>query len=230
MRNVLLNLLLLIGFSCQSQSSGLVRLGADDFEKEIAKPDAQVLDVRTASEFSSGHLKNALQANWADRQQFIDRTQYIDKEKTVYIYCLVGSRSTYAAEWLRNNGFKNVIELGGGINAWKRAGKPVEGSSNEKQFTLEEYKAGIPADKTMLVDFGAAWCPPCVKMEPVLTEIKEDKSLNFSFLKIDAGVHLNLMKALNIEPIPAFIIYKNGQEVWRKHGIISKEELKTQLK
>ena len=56
------------------------------------------------------------------------------------------------------------------------------------------------------------------------------QSLHFSFLKIDAGVHTELMKSMNIEPIPVFIIYKKGKEVWRKQGIVSKDELAAQLK
>lgn len=230
MKNVLLYLLLFTVISCQSQPGNETRLNADEFEKGLTKQGIQVLDVRTANEFKSGHIKNALQADWTNKKQFSERLNYVDQDKPVYIYCLVGSRSAYAADWMRSNGFKNVIELTGGINAWKRAGKPVEGSSNEKQMTLEEYQASIPSDKTILVDFGADWCPPCVKMEPVLASIKTDKSLQFSFLKIDAGVHSNLMKAMNIEPIPLFIIYKNGKETWRKQGIVSKEELTEQLR
>ncbi|HQV60196.1 MAG: hypothetical protein IPQ25_13050 [Chitinophagaceae bacterium] len=230
MRNVLLCLLLLPVLSCSSQTGDETRVGADAFEKLIARKDVQVLDVRTANEFKGGHIKNALQADWTDRHEFAERLKYIDKDKPVYVYCLVGSRSTSAADWMRQTGFKNVIELTGGINAWKRAGKPVDGSGSERQMTMTEYMAAIPADKTMLVDFGAAWCPPCVKMEPVLNAIKADKSLHFSFLKIDAGVHTELMKSMNIEPIPVFIIYKKGKEVWRKQGIVSKDELAAQLK
>lgn len=230
MKNVLLYLLLFTVISCESQPGSETRLNADEFEKGLTKQGIQVLDVRTANEFKSGHIKNALQADWTNKEQFSERLKYVDKDKPVYIYCLVGSRSAYAADWMRSNGFKNVIELNGGINAWKRSGKPVEGNNNEKQMTTEEYLASIPVDKTVLVDFGASWCPPCVKMEPVLTELKADKSLDFYFLKIDAGIHSNLMSTMNIEPIPVFIIYKNGKETWRKQGIVSKEELIARLK
>ena len=48
-------------------------------------------------------------------------------------------------------------------------------------------------------------------------------------LSVGAGVHTDIMKELNIEPIPQFIIYKKGKEVWRKDGIVSKEELIKQL-
>jgi thiol-disulfide isomerase/thioredoxin len=50
------------------------------------------------------------------------------------------------------------------MNAWKKENKPVEGMSNIPQMTIEQYWANIPKDKTTLVDFGASWCPPCIKM------------------------------------------------------------------
>ncbi len=213
--------------SCQSQSHPIP---ADDFEKGIAADSAQVLDVRTAGEYGSGHIKNALQVDWNNKTQFNERIQYVDKKRPVYVYCQGGPRSAAVAEWMLENGFTKVMDLKGGMIAWKKAGKPVEGKSNEKQLTTEEYWSSIPRDQTVLVDFGASWCPPCVKMEPVLEEIKKDPALHFQFHKIDAGVHTDLMNALNIEPIPLFVIYKNGKEVWRKQGIVSKEELITQLK
>ncbi len=230
MRNVFFPLLFLSMAACNGQSANTAKITPDDFEKGISGENVQVLDVRTAAEFRTGHIKNALQADWTNQSQFADRIQYVDKDKPVYVYCLVGGRSASAANWMRSNGFKKVIELDGGLNAWKRASKPLEDVIAEKQMTLQEYLASIPADKTVLVDFGATWCPPCVKMVPVLEELEKNKDLDFLLIKVDAGVHTDLMKALNIEPIPVFIVYKNGKETWRKQGIVSKEELLAQLK
>ena len=231
MRNVFFSLLLLTAFSCNSQTGNSEnRVNADAFEKGLSEEKAQVLDVRKASEYKTGHLKSALQADWTNKDQFFERIKYVDKDRPVYIYCLVGGRSNAAAAWMRENGFKKVVELSGGINAWKNAGKPLEGVVEQKQMTPEEYALSIPADKTVLVDFGAEWCPPCVKMEPVLAAIKADATLKFDFIKIDTGIHTDLMKVQNIEAIPVFIIYKNGKETWRKQGIVSQEELAVQLK
>ncbi len=230
MKNVLLAHLLLFALSCQSQTKDAVKLSAEEFEQAILAKDIQVLDVRTAGEFKSGFIKNALQADWTNKDQFKDRIQYVDKHKPVYIYCLVGGRSAAAATWLREKGYSKVIELQGGINAWKAANKPLEGASDEKQLTMKQYFASIPKDKTTLVDFGAEWCPPCVVMAPVINELQQSKEVDFLLMKVDAGVHTDIMKELNIEPIPLFIIYKKGKEVWRKEGIVSKEELISQLK
>lgn len=230
MKNVLTSILLLsLLYACHSQPpSGTI--GPGEFEKGIAVPDVQVLDVRTAGEYKSGHIRNALLADWNNQAEFTERIKYVDKNKPVYIYCLAGGRSKAAANWMRSNGFKRVVELQGGMNAWKQNGKPVEGSSNEPQMTLEQYLASIPNNKTVLVDFGASWCPPCIKMNPVIDELEKTDSSGFQLLKIDAGIHTDLMKDLDIEQIPVFIIYKNGAEVWRKQGIVSREEFLKNLK
>ncbi len=226
MKNVFFAFLFFSLAACKAQDASQAKMKPDGFEKAITAENIQVLDVRTAAEYSSGHIKNSLQADWNNQPEFLDRVKYIDKDKPVYIYCLAGGRSNAAANWMRSNGFKNVTELDGGINAWKGNNKPLEGSSDVPQMTMEQYSSSIPNDKTMLVDFGAAWCPPCIKMLPVITELESSNTI----IKVDAGVHTDLMKQLNIETIPVFIVYKEGKEVWRRQGIVSKEELLAQLK
>jgi rhodanese-related sulfurtransferase len=231
MKNVWFSFLLFFSPACNSQQdSSRNSLPPSDFEKGIARENIQVLDVRTAGEYKGGHIKKALLANWNDKTEFNNRIKYVDKDKPVYVYCLVGSRSAQAADWMRKNGFKTVYELTGGINAWKREEKPLEGAGNEPQMTIEQYWSSIPKDKTVLVDFGAEWCPPCIKMKPVIEELEKSKDLSFILIKIDAGIHTDVMKALQLEPIPVFIVYKNGVETFRHQGIIKKEDLKKQLK
>ena len=209
--------------SCTAQTN--TALTASEFESGISDNDSiQILDVRTPEEYDNGHIKGALLADWNNKEQFEERIKYIDKNKPVYVYCLSGGRSAAAADRLKAAGFTNVVNLEGGINAWKRNNNPLEGVSDEKQFKIEEYRAMIPADSTVLVDFGAKWCPPCVKMEPVLQELIKEKGSAFKFVRIDGGIHTDVMKEMNIDAMPVFIIYKNGKEVWRKEGFTEKSE------
>lgn len=114
--------MLLTAYCSNAQS---VNLSVSDFEKAISQKTAQVLDVRTKSEYQSGHIANALQTDWTNDKEFTDRVKLLDKSKPVYTYCLSGVRSHEAAVWLNKNGFK-AYNLAGGIIAWKRAGKPVQ--------------------------------------------------------------------------------------------------------
>ena len=219
-------LVILVSFllGCNSTAQTNTEVSADIFEKGLADIQIQLLDVRTAGEFRSGHIKNSLQANWNDRKEFEKRTEAIDKNKPVYIYCLSGPRSSAAASWLREKGFVNVVELKGGFSNWKRTGKPVEGMANIQQMTFAEYQQQITGKKYVLVDFGAEWCPPCRKMEPEINAFIATNK-NVTLLKIDGGVHTDLMKQLNVEGIPTLLFLKNGTELWRKNGEVEKDEL-----
>lgn len=223
-------LILALGIiSCNSTAQQSANLSADEFEKAITENKGiQVLDVRTSAEYQSGHLKDALWADWNSQAQFVERTESLDKSKPLYIYCLSGGRSAAAANYLKEKGF-NVFNMSGGISAWKRGNKPVEGAVEVKQIPMNEYLAMIPADKTVLVDFNAVWCPPCKKMAPIVEELEKSADGLFSVVKIDGGAQTELTKQLNVEAFPTFIVYKNGKESWRKQGIVSAEDLKAAL-
>jgi rhodanese-related sulfurtransferase len=209
--------------SCNSQAQQ-VNLPVPEFESAINKSNVQVLDVRTAAEYESGHLKAAFLADWNNETQFRDRVKSLDKTKPVYVYCLSGGRSGAAAQWLNQNGF-TAYNLKGGILAWKNGDRPLEQAAAVKQITLAEYMAQIPAGQTVLVDFGAVWCPPCKKMSPVLDSLVKTNGSQFILLKIDGGDQTDICKELNVDGFPTFIIYKQGRETWRKQGFVDAAEL-----
>ena len=228
--NIIATLLFsIIIISCTAQTKTV--LTPDEFEKEITtKQNIQILDVRTPKEFFSGHIKNALQADWNDKAEFERRLAFVDKNKPVYVYCLAGGRSAAAADKMRKAGYTNVYELSGGTNAWRAASKPLEGASTEKQMTIDELNATIKGSKVVLVDFGASWCPPCIQMEPVLKTVKEKNEGGFTFVKVDGGRDQDILQAYKVTALPVFIIFKDGKEVWRRDGIATENEITDQLK
>lgn len=213
--------------SCSAQQPD--NLAVPQFEQGVARDKVQILDVRTQGEYNSGHLRNAFLADWTQRSQFEERVKHLDKNRPVYTYCLGGGRSAAAAAWLREAGFKEVYNLGGGITAWKGAGKALEGVSQEPPITPEMYAASLPKQGLVLVDFGAVWCPPCKKMEPVIEELQASHGKKFSFLKIDGAAQDALARHLKADAFPTFILYRDGKEVWRRQGIVSREEFLQQL-
>jgi thioredoxin-like negative regulator of GroEL len=141
------------------------------------------------------------------------------------IYCAGGKRSTNAAQALRSKGYI-VYELTGGLNKWKLEGRPVIADEAVPPFTSADYEKMIQQSSTVLVDFGAPWCPPCRKMEPVLAELQKSLPGTFVLQEIDGGIHTDLMKSLDIEAFPHFFVYKKGVKVWEKQGIVSIDELR----
>jgi rhodanese-related sulfurtransferase len=126
-------ILLFIFFSCSAQPKSV--LTADEFEKNMSgSVSVQILDVRSSEEYNSGHIKNALLADWRDPLEFNRRIGFIDKDKPVYVYCLGGGRSSAAAAKMREIGYQQVFELQGGMNAWKSANKSIEGKTTQNQI------------------------------------------------------------------------------------------------
>lgn len=216
-------MLMLTGITAMAQQQQAVDTA--EFDKDIQQPDVQVFDVRTAGEFSTGHLPHALQADYTKKEEFKDRVQYLDKKKTVYIYCLSGGRSSAAAKWMRENGFANVVELEGGINAWKRAGKQLDGVAEKKpQLSIADYNKAIHTKGYVLTDVGAAWCPPCKQMEPVLEKFFQ-KHPQVKKVPVDGGNDQDVMKSVDATKLPTFIFYKDGKEIARKQGVMELAEL-----
>jgi thioredoxin len=225
----LIALFLLSSCSNYAQTGG--EATAENFENAIAKGGVQLLDVRTAGEFRSGHIKGALQADWTDAEQFKDRTQYLDKSKPVYVYCLSGGRSAQAAKMLQEQGFTEVVNLQGGINAWKKEGRPLQRPEAGKPETgADQYQSLVSSAPVVLVDYGAEWCPPCRKMEPVIAAFMKENENKVRLIKMDGGVETQLMKQHGVDALPTFIVYKNGKETARKQGIMTKEEMAALVK
>jgi rhodanese-related sulfurtransferase len=213
--------------ACNSQAQQ-TNLSVAEFEKGVAQNNIQVLDVRTPGEYQSGHLKNALLADWNNDGEFQQRVKALDKSKPVYTYCLSGGRSSAAMQYLKQNGF-TAYNLSGGISAWKRENKPVEQAASVKQMNLQEYQAQIPTDKTVLVDFSAVWCPPCKKMTPLLDSLVKTNGHQFVLVKIDGGDQTDICKEVKVNGFPTFIIYKQGKEIWRKEGLVEAKEFIAQF-
>ena len=111
----------------------------------------------------------------------------------------------------------------------KKNNNPLEADISSNQLTKVEYDSLVATSPVVLIDFGAKWCPPCKKMEPVLQQLQSDLSGKFVLHKIDGGIQTDIMRQLDIEELPTFIIYKEGKEVWRKTGLETLDGLKTNL-
>lgn len=223
---------LIIGFlflSLSGQAQNVKTLPVEEFEKNISGNEIQLLDVRKTGEYNSGHLPGAFQADWLDKKQFEYRVKYLDKNRPVYLYCLSGIRSAAAANWLGEQGFTTVVNMKGGIMEWKKEGRPVATEIAAPQMTEEKYTSLLHSNELVLVDFGALWCIPCKKMEPVLNKLLQEHA-EIKLVKIDAGIETELVKKYQVEGLPVFILYKGGKEVWRQEGVVEKKDFVKAIK
>ena len=86
--------------------------------------DALIIDLRTAADYNSGHIKGAKNSPLNDFAKGL--ATYSDyKDKPVLIYCNSGNTATRAIKLLKKAGFGQVNNLDGGISAWKEANMPL---------------------------------------------------------------------------------------------------------
>ena len=131
MKTLSIALLLFFVTACSSSTNNAYgqvvnkKVDKTEFSELMKKPGAQLIDVRTAREFSNGFIAGAKNVDY-NGDSFEKQIKKLDKNKPVLGYCAVGGRSGNAAQQLNQLGFKQVIDLKGGITAWKSAGKAVE--------------------------------------------------------------------------------------------------------
>lgn len=107
-------------FGTTAQKSKFIKaLTPASFKEAIANKKVQLIDVRTAQEYNSGHIKGALNIDYYDKSNFTSAIQKLDKEAAVYLYCRSGNRSGKAAKKLTAAGFKEIYDLQGGYLKWK---------------------------------------------------------------------------------------------------------------
>lgn len=87
----------------------------------------------------------------------------------------------------------------------------------------------IQSEKAVLVDFFADWCGPCKMLAPILKEVKEDLGDDVKIVKIDVDKNQQLAAKYQVRGVPTMILFKNGSQVWRQSGVLTKEEIKKHI-
>ncbi|MDR3746754.1 MAG: rhodanese-like domain-containing protein [Acidobacteriota bacterium] len=107
------------GFPVQS----LPQITVNELESRRRADDLRVLDVRRESEWESGHIHGA---EWYPLDRFKASLPPLEYDKTIAVHCKGGYRSVIACSMLQRAGYKNVINVIGGFDAWQQANLPVE--------------------------------------------------------------------------------------------------------
>ncbi|MBK6830407.1 MAG: thioredoxin [Flavobacteriales bacterium] len=87
------------------------------------------------------------------------------------------------------------------------------------------FNALINGEKPVVVDFYAEWCGPCKMMKPILDEFKGMVGDRATVIKVDVDKNPAAAQAYGVRGVPTLAIFKKGEIVWRRSGVISAAQL-----
>ena len=115
---------LLLIYSCQIFDSTEINVISDAQFTEIQDTDYILVDVRTLEEYESGHIQDAIHFDFYS-ESFQNDILSLDKSSSIILYCRTQNRSTKTANYLIENGYKEIIVLVGGITSWVKNGNDL---------------------------------------------------------------------------------------------------------
>jgi rhodanese-related sulfurtransferase len=98
-----------------------------------------LLDTRETKEFKVSHIKNAINVGFDKFDGKKIATIVPDKNTTIVVYCSIGVRSEIIGEKLKKLGYKNVLNLYGGIFEWKNSACKTLNSKNIETDSIHTF-------------------------------------------------------------------------------------------
>jgi thioredoxin 1 len=96
---------------------------------------------------------------------------------------------------------------------------------SETQFNDIITNSNVP----VVAKFGAEWCPPCKKLEPVLAGLSVKEDLKARIIDIDVDENPELANKYIGGSIPSMVLFKDGRKVKTIIGYRSEEEIRTKF-
>ena len=95
-----------------------------------------------------------------------------------------------------------------------------------KNLSLDNFDNEISSSNTpVLVDFWAEWCGPCKMLGPILEEISEDLKDKLQVVKVNLDANQDLAMKYSIRSIPTLLLFKGGELIDTKVGLLPKSDL-----
>ena len=81
----------------------------------------------------------------------------------------------------------------------------------------------------VLVDFAAAWCPPCRMLSPIIAQVAGEVAGRAKVVSLDVDESRNTAAKFNVMNVPTMIFFKDGKEAARIVGLAPKDRILQQI-
>ena len=182
---------------------GFYSIKADKLNENLAGGATPVfIDVRSAGEWTAdGYLAGAINLPIDTFMASLDQLP-ADKAAPVVVYCASGFRGAAAAMAMQFLGYTDVVNLAGGLGAWKTAQFPVEGWVNWPAVWTE-FTASLPADQGFYSISAANLNTALAENPPFLVDLRETAEVEASGY-IEGAIHIPVRDLLkNLDKLPA---------------------------
>jgi len=99
-----------------------------------------------------------------------------------------------------------------------------------KKITADNFESDVlNAEKTVLIDFWASWCGPCMMLSPVVDAFAEEHP-EISVCKVNVDEEPGLAQAFGIESIPTLVVMRDGKVVNHSLGVVPMERIEELVK
>ena len=115
---------LIFSFSCELLSSPEINIISESDFIELQDSDYTLIDVRTQDEFDLGHINSAINLDFYS-DTFKNDILSLPKNETIVLYCRTNNRSSKTATILKENGYRDVLVIKGGITEWVKNGNDI---------------------------------------------------------------------------------------------------------
>lgn len=96
--------------------------------------------------------------------------------------------------------------------------------------TAQEFDSRVlKADKPVLVDFSADWCPPCRTLAPIIGRLAGEYAGRVEFVKVDVDSSRQVARTYDIRGLPTVMIFNGGKAVNRLIGLRGADEYRSVL-
>jgi thioredoxin 1 len=87
----------------------------------------------------------------------------------------------------------------------------------------------LRAEKPVLVDFWAQWCPPCHQIVPILAQIANERKDQLDVVKLNSDENPAISSKYRVMALPTLMLFHRGELIWSVVGARPKAKLLKEL-